>query len=295
MKILVVEDDPVTRLLLVRACQDWGFEMIEADSAEVALELIKHPKHADIHIVLTDWSLPNMSGVELCETVKRALPNLFLYVVMLTNKSSTQYLVEAMEKGVDDFIKKPFEAEELRVRLRAGERIVNQSLKLEFLANHDELTELWNRRKLIQQLEQEWQRYVRGKETISLLLMDIDHFKTINDTHGHLAGDAALKHFADLLRQQSRPYDILGRYGGEEFIFALPETDEEQALLVGNRIREQLKHHPLLFEQQQIDITVSIGVAEVNQDCSDLHDLITRADNAMYKAKRSGRDRVETG
>lgn len=295
MKILVVEDDPVTRLLLSRTCHEWGFTLIEAESAEDAMELLKRPEYADIHILLTDWSLPNMSGVSLCQLLKSSMPNHLLYVVMLTNKSSTESLVEAMDKGVDDFISKPFEAEVLRVRLRAGFRIVEQSLKLEFLANHDELTELWNRRKLIQELEKEWQRFKRSNEKLSLLLMDIDHFKRINDTYGHLAGDAALKHFANLLKKQCRPYDIPGRYGGEEFILALPETDLDQATLVGNRLREQLAQHPLKFEEYQIDLTVSIGVAEVAQDCSELQELITRADNAMYKAKRNGRDRVEAG
>lgn len=293
MKILIIEDDPVTRLLIVRTMSQWGHEVIEAESGEQAIEIVEANLEQAPNLLITDWSLPHMSGLEVCKYLKSSLKDHFFYVIMLTRKAESEDLVEAMEEGVDDYMVKPFAPEEFRVRVRAGMRIVEQAQKLQFLASHDELTELWNRRMVMHHLEMEWQRTLRDGLPMSIMMMDIDHFKSINDNYGHLVGDAALKHFADIIRKVLRPYDIVGRYGGEEFLTILPETDREQAKQVAERVRSSLEQSPLVIDQNhKMTMTVSIGIAQSDQTTKNIKCILGKGDEAMYQAKTSGRNKV---
>ncbi|XOV77794.1 MAG: diguanylate cyclase [Aestuariibacter sp.] len=296
MRILVVEDDPVTRLLIVRSLSQWGHETVETETAEDAIKLISENIEQVPNLIITDWSLPGKSGLELCHYLKNNIGDHLFYIIMLSRKAEVEDLVNAMDSGLDDYIVKPFIPEELRVRVRAGVRIIEQAKKLQFLASHDELTQTWNRRMFNKHLEMEWEQSKRDGHPLSVLLMDIDHFKSINDKHGHLIGDMALQHFTRIVKSLLRPYDIFGRYGGEEFVAMLPETDNKTAKLVAERLRETLEQTPLqLNASTDVKFTVSIGVAQTQPYFHDVNCILSAADEAMYKAKRTGRNKVIVG
>lgn len=288
MKILVVEDEPVTRMLISSSVESWGYEVSQVELAEEALTFLAH--HDDFYIILTDWSLPRMSGLEMVQQIKHQFDEP-KYIIMLTNKSNEEDLVEAMEAGVDDYVTKPFRPGELRVRLRAGYRIVEQTQKLKFLANFDELTGIWNRRMLVSQMRSEWQRHLREELTCSVLMLDIDHFKLVNDTYGHGAGDVALTIFSEVLQKNVRPYDLVGRFGGEEFVVLLPNTSKSEAKVVAERVRGEVESTIIHYKDDcSFNITVSIGVAEQEIADKDIQDVVGKADSALYFAKKEGRN-----
>lgn len=236
--------------------------------------------------------MPKISGIELCKTLKRSSES-WKYVVMLTNKTGTDSVVEAMEAGADDFLTKPFVPEELRARIRAGCRIVDQEKKLTYLANFDALTGIWNRRMIIQQLEKEWDRAIREQRNLVLSILDLDHFKNINDTYGHDAGDKALQLFVETVKKQIRPYDSFGRYGGEEFLLVMPMEQQNDCLMIAERIRTAVSQAELVLEQDlKVAFTVSIGCASKRPEDKNYQDAILRADEAAYKAKNEGRNKV---
>lgn len=289
MNILVVEDEPVTRMLISNSVKQWGYEVSEVESAEQALSFLR--QHKDYFIVLTDWSLPHMSGLVMAEEIRSRFDE-SIYIVMLTNKNEEEDLIEAMEAGVDDYVTKPFNPGELRVRLRAGSRIVEQTQKLRFLANYDELTGIWNRRMLVEQMRNEWIRHTREESVCSILMLDIDHFKIVNDTYGHAGGDQALRLFSQVIKESVRPYDLVGRFGGEEFVVMLPNTKLETAKQIAERIRtgcESMLIH--LKNDCSFHITVSIGVAQQTPEDKSAQELIGKADSALYFAKKEGRNR----
>lgn len=293
MKVLVVEDDPVTRLLIVSNLAQWGHEAIEAETAEEAIELIRVDIESAPSLIITDWSLPEKSGLELCQYLKSQMGERLFYIIMLSRKSQSEDIVNAMDNGLDDYIVKPFVPDELRVRLRAGVRIVEQARKLQYLASHDELTQIWNRRMFDHHLNMEWEQSKRDGHALTVLMMDLDRFKQINDTHGHLIGDMALQHFSEIVRNELRPYDVFGRYGGEEFVALLPETNGEEASIVAERIREKVESTSLCIgDNKTINISVSIGVAQSRPYFSEVKCILKAADEAMYRAKRNGRNKV---
>lgn len=290
MNILIVEDEPVTRMLISSSVKNWGYEVSQVESAEQALAFLN--KNEDFYIILTDWSLPRMSGLEMAQHI-RADSDEPKYIIMLTNKSNEEDLIEAMEAGVDDYVTKPFSPGELRVRLRAGHRIIEQTQKLKFLANFDELTGIWNRRMVVTQMRIEWTRHLREEHTCSVLMLDIDHFKLVNDTYGHAGGDEALRNFSEILRENVRPYDLVGRFGGEEFVVLLPNTSKLEAKEVAERVRVEVESKIIHIKNDcSFNITVSIGVAEQESTDKDVQELISKADSALYFAKKEGRNQT---
>ena len=214
---------------------------------------------------------------------------------MRTGRSGTDHLVEAMNAGVDDYIEKPFRPEELQVRIRAGRRFVDLERRLRHLAQKDALTGIWNRATVLRLLEVERGRARRHGSGLSLMMLDIDRFKRINDEYGHQVGDRALAHVAQVAHQVIRPYDLLGRYGGEEFLGVFPDTDIETVTLVAERVRRAIEEKPLAISGGTLDVTVSIGVAEVPHHDEHGKEAIHAADRALYRAKSQGRNRVERG
>jgi diguanylate cyclase (GGDEF)-like protein len=213
---------------------------------------------------------------------------------MLTTRSETEFVVEAMNAGADDFVGKPFNAEELQVRIRAGRRISELEQQLRLKATHDALTGIYNRGALLEILEKELVRHGRDARPVSIIFADLDHFKRINDEHGHLAGDAVLREVSRRVGAVLRPYDTLGRYGGEELLIVLPACDRDGAVEVAERVRAAVATLPVDTDFGAISCSLSIGVAVAGEGVTIASQrLIHLADDALYRAKEGGRNRIE--
>jgi diguanylate cyclase (GGDEF)-like protein len=299
MKILLAEDSRVYQHLISSHLRQWGFEVELAQSGTEAWEILRRPDTPTL--ALLDWVLPGMDGIELCRSIrKREADDRYIYTVLLTGKNEKKDLVRALEAGADDYLAKPFDAEELRTRLLAGKRIldlhkelvsVQESLRI--AATHDSLTTLWNRPQIVAVLERELVRARRESKPVGIALVDVDHFKSINDTLGHHCGDLVLKEIACRLRSKLRPYDGIGRYGGEEFLAVLPGCDMQVTIARADEIRRCVVQGPIVTESGKESVTVSIGVTVAQGTPSDLTALLRKADLALYRAKNNGRNRVE--
>jgi two-component system cell cycle response regulator len=299
MKVLVAEDNPVFQTMLRTMLTKWGYEVTivrNGVDAWQALQVEDCPR-----LAILDWMMPGMDGVEVCRRVRTAGREPYTYLLLLTARTDSQDLVEGMDAGADDYLTKPFNANELRVRLRAGRRILDLQEELlrarEALrdqATHDNLTGLLNRGSVLESLRNEISRARRESQPVALLIVDLDRFKSINDTYGHLAGDAALRESARRMKSAARRYDAIGRYGGEEFLIVLPGCDSEAARAQADRIREAVGAGPLSTAALSIPVTCSIGIASRTiPSPSDADSLVREADLALYAAKANGRNRVE--
>jgi two-component system, cell cycle response regulator len=298
MKILIAEDDAVSRRILEVHLVKWGYEVIvtrNGDEAWRVLESADPPR-----IAILDWMMPGMDGVDVCRRVRSGVTEPYIYLILLTALGGEKDLVTGMEVGADDYIVKPFKADELRVRLRAGRRIIDlqnelitarESLRAK--AAHDSLTGLWNHEEIISILKCELARAVREGKTIGAIMVDIDHFKRVNDTFGHMGGDAVLREVAARLLSQIRPYDAVGRYGGEEFLVVLPGCDREGAAALAERLRLSIASGPMDTPEGMIPVTISLGAAVSGAGGPDAGALVRAADLALYRAKDQGRNRVE--
>lgn len=289
--ILIVDDDPMIRNSIAEYLRIAGLIVDEAERADQALVLLESKK---IDVVITDIIMNGMDGLEMTQRIKEKYDTDIIVVTGYTGDYSYE---EAIRKGADDFVFKPFKLDELLLRLKRvlKERELTQERdrmleQLKELAITDGLTQLYNSRHFYQQLEIEINRFNRYSRQLSLLLIDIDHFKRYNDSHGHLEGDKILREAARLIASCMRNLDSAYRYGGEEFTVILPETDISAAANVAQRIRKTIEKN-LRSDVDRETITVSIGVTEYAAgDC--LTEFIRRADRAMYLAKESGRNRI---
>jgi two-component system cell cycle response regulator len=292
MKILIADDDPVSVLYLQDALQDWGYEVITASDGRSACDILQRPDAPMLAII--DWMMPGMDGIDVCRVVRETVKDRYIYLIMLTSRSETEFIVEAMNAGADDFISKPFNVEELQVRVRAGRRIGELEKELRIKATHDALTGIYNRGAIIDTLQKEMARHQRDQQPISIIFADLDHFKRTNDDHGHLAGDAVLREVAHRITTMLRPYDALGRYGGEELLIVLPTCHSDGALEAAERIRAVVADQPVATDFGALPTSLSIGVATAEKgETVSFNDLIHLADDALYKAKDKGRNRVE--
>ncbi len=252
-------------------------------------------------MAILDWVMPHMTGPEVCRKVRETHREPYTYIILLTSKNTKNETVEGLEAGADDYVVKPFDEHELQVRLRAGKRIIDLQTdlltareELRERANKDLLTMLPNRPAIAAALEREISRCHRDKRTVGVILLDIDHFKKINDTYGHFAGDAVLRETALRLRGNMRPYDQVGRYGGEEFLVVLPNCDIEQAALQAERMRSKLHASAMLVDGVEMTVSASFGVT-VSDGSERPPDIFVRvADEALYRAKASGRNCVSS-
>jgi diguanylate cyclase (GGDEF)-like protein len=292
LKILVADDDDATRLKLETLLSNLGYEVMAARDGNEAWALLQREDAPALALI--DWLMPGLDGVEVCRRVRESGKLPYVYIVMLTVKGDKQDLVAGMEAGADDYLSKPFDVDELRVRLRAGERILALQAELRQQATHDDLTGVLNRGTVLEILQREMALFARGAVPVAVILADLDDFKQINDRHGHAIGDAVLREAARRLSTPLRPYDAVGRYGGEEFLIVLPGCGVESALLVAERIRAGLASSPVATSAGQVRVTISLGVTALEKGPVHAADeLIKAADDALYRAKRSGRNRVE--
>ncbi len=292
MKILIAEDDPVSRRVLEGFLTKWGYELVVTKDGAEAWKALEQEAAPPLAVV--DWMMPGMDGLELCRKVRERGTGPYTYILLLTAKGRKEDIVRGIEAGADDYLTKPFDAQELRVRIRAGLRVLELQEKLRELATHDPLTGLFNRGAILELLQRELARSERAGVSVGVIIADLDRFKKVNDTYGHLIGDAVLCEAAKHMKAAVRTYDLVGRYGGEEFLVFSPGCNLREALVQAERIREYIAREPLVTSPASVQITASFGVcaSEVGAR-NDFTTLINAADAALYRAKERGRNRVE--
>ena len=299
MKILIADDSIVSRHLLEATLRKWGYDVTVACDGAEALELLQRDDAPTL--IILDWMMPGMTGIEVCRRIRQRASEPYTYILLLTSKSQKEDLIEGMEAGADDYITKPFDQNELQVRLRAGTRLVDlqaQLLKaredLREQATHDSLTRLWNRSSILGQLGRELARAQRESSPLGVVIVDLDHFKQVNDTYGHLAGDAVLRESARRMQAGIRQYDSIGRYGGEEFLILFPGCTDPESYSQADRLRKQLSQTEMSVNDSMLRVTASFGVTSARPgDRWTEETLIRKADEALYLAKKAGRNRVE--
>ena len=303
MKALIADDDLALRFIMQKMLESWGFEPVIASDGEKALRIMKESDEPP-RLLLLDWEMPKLNGLDLCKKLREIESSDPVYIILVTGHAESEYIQTALDAGANDFISKPTNSGVLRARIGVGLRTLELQRRLNianhmlaYRADHDELTGLRNRGAVIEQLESELARSQRSNSALSIAILDIDFFKQVNDTYGHQVGDRVLKEFADRLRDTFRPYDTVGRYGGEEFIAICP-IESDQSFDLFDRFRKVVAETPFLANDLSIDITVSIGVrtfqGEQISNNKALLSLLADADAALYRAKHSGRNTVCT-
>ncbi len=302
--ILIAEDDPVSRKLLEKILIKAGNKVVSVENGQKALELFDDKFFP---IVLTDWMMPEMDGLELCRAIRKNTYPGYVFIILLTAKDSKDDIIRGLGAGADDYLTKPFSHAELVARLNTGKRVLEleRSLKdaneeIRILSITDPLTGTYNRGYMTERLPQEIKRARRYSRALSIILCDIDHFKKVNDTYGHLVGDRVLKDFARCIRHSIRQdVDWTARYGGEEFLIVLPETDVNGGSVMAERLKSELSQRVTETQGKKISITTSFGVVGFGPDTPDEmispEAMISKADKYLYQAKREGRNRAMGG
>ncbi|MBN2561326.1 MAG: diguanylate cyclase [Phycisphaerae bacterium] len=316
-KILIVDDDQSMLLLLEKYLADSGYEVLQATNGQEALHIVlaEAPR-----IVITDWMMPEMDGLELCRALRAHEGVRLVYIIIVTAHSDVDHIVEAFEAGADEFLSKPVRKAEFLARLRAGNRIIraesdlqrrtldihrlnaemavaNEKLelandKLKRMATTDELTGLLNRREAMNRLRALWNSLERYGHVFSCIMVDIDHFKRFNDTYGHATGDAVLRETGAVLQTNIRTTDMACRLGGEEFLILCPNVSARGAAVCAENLRAAFESHEFGHEGVQMTVTISLGVAEWGPHLTRPDDLLSEADSALYESKKAGRNRV---
>ncbi len=312
IKVLAVDDDPVALRLLVTVLRKQGFDVSFAKNGAEAMRI---SMREGPDIIVADQEMPEMSGLELTRALRRSKRGASMYIVLLTGAREEDLLVEAFESGVDDFVQKPFDALHLIARLRAGMRIVglqrrieedrrtilrqladknNFNRKLKMLSLTDLLTEVPNRRHAMERVESEWKSAVRSGSQFAVLMVDIDRFKSVNDTYGHDVGDVVLKSTAQAISGTLRGEDQVARLGGEEFLIIARGANAEDARVLGERVRLVVEENVVEAEGYRDSVTISLGVASFDQGFVGISEMMKAADDAVYQAKTLGRNQVRS-
>jgi len=297
-RVLIAEDDPVTCHLLKTFLTKWNYDVTVVTNGTEALRILE--AEGTPRLAILDWMMPGMEGPQICQRIREQKGRPYIYALLLSARSEKQDLLRGLELGADDYLTKPFDAPELRARLLVGQRIltlqdelIEAREQLRFRATYDALTGIANRAVVMDALRSELSRQVRDRRPFGVVLLDIDHFKRINDTHGHICGDAVLKEVAQRMKSSVRPYDTVGRYGGEEFLIVVSSSDEQGTMNLAERVRFALESRPINTDAGEVSVTVSCGVAVSSGKGEDPQSLLRLADEALYRAKQQGRNRSE--
>ena len=287
--VIVTDDEPLLRTFISALLEEMA-SVVEAENGEQVLDLVSQ---AEPDLILLDVEMPGMSGYETCEKLKSNPQTAGIPVIFITGREDAHDEEHGLVIGGVDYIKKPLSPGLVKARINNQLQLIRYQRELERLATTDQLTELWNRRHLLEIAGNELGRYRRYGHTFSTTLFDIDHFKTLNDTYGHAAGDYALRECARFLSETVRSQDTLARVGGEEFCVLLPDTDAEGARQMAEKMRHRVEEIEIAYDDAMISFTISIGVTEVHDDDENFETMLARADEALYSAKANGRNRVE--
>src|SRR6266853_789006 len=296
--VLLADDDPISRRMLQSWLSKWNFEVTAVEDGQQSWTALQENEAPSL--IILDWMMPGFSGVELCRKLRARKTGRYPYILLLTSKDGKQDLIEGLDAGADDYLTKPVDVGELKARLSVGSRIVKlhkdllqKEEELRFEASHDRLTGLWNRGAILDFMEREISRAGRGGNSVGALMIDIDHFKRVNDNHGHQAGDAVLQQVAKRLSAGLRSYDWLGRYGGEEFIAIVSNCDAETLATCAERLRAIVSSAPISASGVELPVTISIGAAHHSgEHAVTAAEMLRLADAALYRAKENGRNQV---
>jgi diguanylate cyclase (GGDEF)-like protein len=299
LKILVADDDPVSLRMIERMLQRIGYEVITATNGRQAASILSAPGGPRLSLI--DWMMPELDGPGLCREVRDRNDELYVYILLLTARHSSEDVVNGLRAGADDYLTKPCHPAELEARLNTGRRIlqledtlVEAREEMRFKATHDDLTSLWNRPAILSLLQSELSRSKRSQSAVSLLLCDVDHFKRVNDMHGHLIGDEVLQGVSNRLLSAVRLYDAVGRYGGEEFLIVLAGCVGEDLVGRAEQVRRAISSTPIATKSGPIPVSMSLGAITIegSDRLLPVEQLLKRVDDALYQAKAAGRDRV---
>lgn len=295
MKTLLAVSDPMTRLLLQRQLQSAGCEIVSAFDGIQAWNILQE-KNPPRFTVL-GWGLPGMSGSEIVRKLREGAGVLYTYTILLTPESQKHQAMEGISAGADDYLVTPVDPDQLTARLIVAKRIVKLQDQLvtaakqaAFIADHDGLTGMFNHNAIVKVLRREIARGSRSGSPTAVLMLDIDFFKKINDTYGHFVGDSVLEEVSGRISNAVRPYDTVGRFGGEEFVVVAPNCNRDEALALGERLRALIAAQPVHSGNVEVNVTISVGVA-LGLDKTET--VLHAADTALYAAKHGGRNRVE--
>jgi diguanylate cyclase (GGDEF)-like protein len=298
VKILIAEDEPVSRRMLQGVLTKWGYDVVSVEDGNAAWERLNA---ADApRIALLDWMMPGLNGIDVCRKMRQQRPEPYTYILLLTAKNAKESVVEGLESGADDYLTKPFHFEELKARLRVGLRLleledtlVQAREAMRFKATHDILTGVWNRGAIVEMLDREINRSRREGPSLGVLIGDLDHFKAVNDTYGHLAGDSVLREVTRRIQAAVRLYDAVGRYGGEEFLVLLPGCDAVATMDKAEQLRTAIVQQPIETPAGPLRVTMSFGaVTTANWPLDTTSQILQMADAALYRAKQEGRNRT---
>jgi diguanylate cyclase (GGDEF)-like protein len=296
VRILIAEDDVTSRSILASIVKKWGYDPVATEDGNTAWSVLQRPDSPKL--VLLDWNMPGMDGLEICRRLKQLDSSDPPYVILLTGRQEKGDIVQGLDAGANDYVAKPYNNAELRARIRVGQRMLelqSNLLKtrdaLAHQAMHDPMTGVFNRRAILETLQKEFLRAKRENGRLSIGMCDIDHFKKINDTYGHQAGDEVLIAFTRCIQANLREYDSIGRYGGEEFLVVTPGSTGQDEGSPYERLRVRLADTAISIKAGTVFITVSIGVAK-GMGASTVDDLLAAADAALYQAKNNGRNRI---
>lgn len=296
MKILIADDELMTLRLLQRTLAGAGYEVVAVNNGRTAVEQLCAP--GGPRLALLDWNMPDLDGPSVCQEVRKRPELPYVHIVLVSSRESKQDIVHGLEAGADDYLTKPWDPAELKARLRTGQRILQLEDRLvearetmRFRATHDHLTALLNRGSIVDLLERELTRTRREKGCTIVMLCDLDHFKKINDTYGHLIGDELLREIARRLLGSVRSYDFVGRYGGEEFLLVLNNCDASQAFNRAENVRNAIAAGPIQTEHGPLAATLSVGVLSRSDWAGQTtEEILCEVDAALYRAKSSGRN-----
>jgi diguanylate cyclase (GGDEF)-like protein len=299
MRILIADDEVMSRRLLQKTLERAGYVVTAVENGRQAAEQLC--QSGGPRLALLDWMMPELDGPGVCSEIRKSKNQSYVYTVLLTSRGEKEDIVTGLEAGADDYLIKPFNAEELKARLRTGlrildleDRLVEAREQMRFQATHDGLTALFNRGVILDHLGRELARSRREHFSTAILMCDLDHFKSVNDTYGHLAGDEVLKETAKRLLASVRPYDFVGRYGGEEFLVVLINCQPAHALARAEEVRKAIAQRPVQASNGAVPVSMSLGLLLSHEwGNRPIEVLLQEADAALYAAKAAGRNCIK--